>query len=97
MTRPTSSGASRRAYYRPTVSSMTKRKLQLVVGVILLIVWIVSVALVGFLARHGGSLRSSMGAASLLTAAHTQRSDLALHSNASEQRTTPSQIGRVSQ
>jgi hypothetical protein len=97
MTRPTSSVASRRAYYRPTVSSMTKRKLQLVVGVILLIVWIVSVALVGFLARHGGSLRSSMGAASLLTAAHTQRSDLALHSNASEQRTTPSQIGRVSQ
>jgi hypothetical protein len=93
MTRPTSSVASRRAYYRPTVSSMTKRKLQLVVGVILLIVWIVSVALVGFLARHGGSLRSSMGAASLLTAAHTQRSDLALHSNASEQRTIPNRKG----
>ena len=94
MTRPTSSVASRRAYYRPTVSSMTKRKLQLVVGVILLIVWIVSVALVGFLARHGGSLRSSLNAASLVTAALTQRTseshwsslEIALHPNASEQR-----------
>ena len=85
--------ASRAVHDSPAVSSMTKRKLQLVVGVILLIVWIVSVALVGFLARHGGSLRSSMGAASLLTAAHTQRSNLALHSNASEQRTIPNRKG----
>ena len=52
--------ASPAARERPTVSSMTKRKLQLVVGVILLVVWIVSVALVGFVVRHGGSLRSSM-------------------------------------
>jgi hypothetical protein len=64
--------ASPPAHYRPTVSSMTKRKLHLVVGVILLVVWIVSVALVGFVVRHGGSLRSSMSAASLLTAALTQ-------------------------
>ena len=92
MTRPTSSVASRRAYYRPTVSSMTKRKLQLVVGVILLIVWIVSVALVGFVVRHGGSLRSSVSAASLLTAAFTQQASesgwssvaRASHPNASE-------------
>jgi hypothetical protein len=60
--------ASPPAHDRPTLSSMTKRKLQLVVGVILLVVWIVSVALVGFMVRHGGSLRSSMTAASLLTA-----------------------------
>jgi hypothetical protein len=86
--------ASPPAHYRPTVSSMTKRKLQLVVGVILLVVWIVSVALVGFVVRHGGSLRSSMSAASLLTAALTQRAsesgwsslDLPFHPNASAQR-----------
>ena len=73
---------------------MTKRKLQLVVGVILFLVWLGSVALVGFVVRHGGSLRSSMSAASLLTAALTQRasesswSSLARSSppNASEQR-----------
>ena len=67
---------------------MGKRKLQIVIGVVFLIIWGVSVALVGFLVRHGGSLRSSMSAASLLTA----RLNLALHSNASEQRTTSSQI-----
>jgi hypothetical protein len=61
--------ASRAVHDSPAVSSMTKRKLQLVVGVILLVVWIVSVAFVGFLARHGSSLRSSVSAASLLTAA----------------------------
>ena len=60
--------ASPPAHYRPTVSSMTKRKLQLVVGVILFLVWLGSVALVGFVVRHGGSLRSSMSAAYLLTA-----------------------------
>ena len=86
--------ASRAVHDSPAVSSMTKRKLQLVVGVILLVVWIVSVALVGFLARHGSSLRSSVSAASLLTAALTQRAreshwsslEIALHPNASEQR-----------
>jgi hypothetical protein len=86
--------ASRPAHYRPTVSSMTKRKLQLAVGVFLLVVWVVSVAFVGFLVRHGGSLRSSMSAASRLTATLTQRAsesgwsrlDLALHPSASEQR-----------
>ena len=86
--------ASRAVRGSPTVSSMTKRKLQLVVGVILLVMWISSVALVGFLARHGGSLRSSLNAASLLTAALTQRTseshwsslEIALHPNASEQR-----------
>ena len=46
--------AWRAVHDNPTVSSMTKRKLQLVVGVILLVVWIVSVALVGFLARQIG-------------------------------------------
>jgi hypothetical protein len=69
-------------------------KLQLVVGVILFVVWIDSVALIGFVVRHGGSLRSSMSAASLLTAALTQRAsesswsslDLPFHPNASEQR-----------
>ena len=86
--------ASRAVHDSPAVSSMTKRKLQLVVGVILLVVWIVSVAFVGFLARHGSSLRSSVSAASLLTAALTQRAreshwsslEIALHPNASEQR-----------
>ena len=34
--------ASRAVHDSPAVSSMTKRKLQLVVGVILLVVWIVS-------------------------------------------------------
>jgi hypothetical protein len=74
-----------------TVPSMAKRKLQLVIVVIFFIIWGVSVALVGFLVRHGGSLRSSMSAASLLTA----RLNLALHPNASEQRTTSSQIGSI--
>jgi hypothetical protein len=86
--------ASRAVHAGPAVSSMTKRKLQLVVGVILLVMWIISVALIGFLARHGGSLRSSLNAASLLTAALTQRTreshwsslEIALHPNASEQR-----------
>jgi hypothetical protein len=86
--------ASRPAHYRPTVSSMTKRKLQLVVGVILFVVWVGSVALIGFVVRHGGSLRSSMSVASLLTAALAQRAsesgwsslDLPFHPNASEQR-----------
>ena len=64
--------ASRAVHDSPAVSSMTKRKLQLVVGVILFVVWIGSVALIGFVVRHGGSLRSSMSAASLLTAALTQ-------------------------
>jgi hypothetical protein len=72
-----------------TVPSMGKRKLQIVIGVLFLIIWGVSVALVGFLVRHAGSLRSSTSAASLLTA----RLNLALHPNASEQRTT--QIGSV--
>jgi hypothetical protein len=85
--------ASRRAHDRPTVPTMGKRKLQLAIGVLFLIIWVVSVALVGFLVRHGGSLRSSMSAASLLTT----RLDLALHPNAGEQRTTSSQIGRVGQ
>jgi hypothetical protein len=74
-----------------TVPSMAKRKLQLVIVVLFFIIWGVSVALVGFLVRHGGSLRSSMSAASLLTA----RLNLALHPNASEQRTTSSQIGSI--
>jgi hypothetical protein len=74
-----------------TVPSMGKRKLQIVIGVLFLIIWGVSVALVGFLVRHAGSLRSSTSAASLLTA----RLNLALHPNASEQRTTSSQIGSV--
>jgi hypothetical protein len=85
--------ASRRAHDRPTVPTMGKRKLQLAISVLFLIIWVVSVALVGFLVRHGGSLRSSMSAASLLTT----RLDLALHPNAGEQRTTSSQIGRVGQ
>ena len=73
--------ASRAVHDSPAVSSMTKRKLQLVVGVILLVVWIVSVAFVGFLARHGSSLRSSVSAAS-----HWSSLEIALHPNASEQR-----------
>jgi hypothetical protein len=73
-----------------TVPSMGKRKLQIVIGVLFLIIWGVSVALVGFLVRHAGSLRSS-SAASLLTT----RLNLALHPNAGEQRTTSSQIGSV--
>jgi hypothetical protein len=66
---------------------MGTRKLQFAIGVLFLIVWVVSVALVGFLVRHGGTLRSSISAATLLTATFTQSLDLAFHPNASEQRT----------
>jgi hypothetical protein len=72
-------------------STMGKRKLQIVIGVLFFIIWGMSVALVGFLVRHGGSLHSSMSAASLLRA----RLNLALHPNDSEQRATSSQIGSV--
>jgi hypothetical protein len=90
---PPTLAASHRAHDRPMVPSLGKRKLQLAICVLFLIIWAASVALVGFLVRHGGSLRSSMSAASLLTA----RLDFALHPKASEQRTTSSQIGRVGQ
>jgi hypothetical protein len=75
--------ASPPAHDAPTLSSMTKRKLQLAIGVLFLVIWVVSVALIGFLVRHGGSLRSSMSAASLLTATLTQslESDSNRHRN----------------
>jgi hypothetical protein len=80
--------ASPPAYDTPTLSSMTKRKLQLAIGVLFLVIWVISVALVGFLVRHGGYLRSSISAATLLTATLTQSLDLALHPNPSAQRVT---------